>query len=61
VTDFDVGVEGEAHAAVTAEAVLATFSANIEKLRLLLASAVRLIGEPPARDTCQLALEGSAT
>jgi 5'-methylthioadenosine phosphorylase len=61
VTDFDVGVEGEAHAAVTAEAVLATFSANIEKLRLLLASAVGRIGEPPPGDACRLALEGSAT
>jgi 5'-methylthioadenosine phosphorylase len=61
VTDYDVGVEGEAHAAVTAEAVLETFAANIEKLRLLLASAVASLGEPPPGDACSQALEGSAT
>ena len=34
VTDYDVGVAGDAaHAAVTAQAVLAAFAANIERLR----------------------------
>ncbi|HEY3612514.1 MAG TPA: S-methyl-5'-thioadenosine phosphorylase [Gaiellales bacterium] len=61
VTDFDVGVEGEAHAAVTAATVLEAFAANIERLRLLLASAVARIGEPPPGDACGQALEGAAT
>jgi 5'-methylthioadenosine phosphorylase len=62
VTDYDVGVAGDdAHAAVTAEAVLATFAANLERLRLLLASAVARIGEPPPDDACGHALEGAAT
>ena len=62
VTDYDVGVAGDdSHAAVTAQAVLETFAANIERLRLLLASAVARIGEPPADDACRHALEGAAT
>jgi 5'-methylthioadenosine phosphorylase len=62
VTDYDVGVAGDdSHAAVTAQAVLATFAANIERLRLLLASAVARIGEPPPDDACRHALEGAAT
>ena len=38
VTDYDVGVAGEEHAAVTAQAVLEAFAANIERLRALLAT-----------------------
>jgi 5'-methylthioadenosine phosphorylase len=62
VTDYDVGVAGdERQRAVTARAVLETFAANIERLRLLLASAVARIGEPPPGDACGEALEGAAT
>jgi 5'-methylthioadenosine phosphorylase len=62
VTDYDVGVAGDdAHAAVTAQVVLETFAANIERLRLLLASAIARIGEPPPGDACGQALEGAAT
>jgi 5'-methylthioadenosine phosphorylase len=60
VTDFDVGVEGAGHAAVTAAAVLETFAANIERLRLLLASAVAAIGVPPPGDACGASLEGAS-
>ena len=49
VTDYDVGVEGAAaQAAVTAQAVLEAFAANIERLRALLTSAVSRIGEAAA-------------
>jgi 5'-methylthioadenosine phosphorylase len=62
VTDYDVGVGGDdSHAAVTAQAVLETFAANIERLRLLLAGAVVRIGEPPRDDACRHALDGAAT
>jgi 5'-methylthioadenosine phosphorylase len=61
VTDYDVGVAGDAaHAAVTAQAVLEAFAANIERLRTLLAGAVSRIGEPPPGDACGRALEGAA-
>jgi 5'-methylthioadenosine phosphorylase len=62
VTDYDIGVGGDdSHAAVTAQAVLETFAANIERLRLLLAGAVVRIGEPPRDDACRHALDGAAT
>ncbi|MGH2408249.1 MAG: S-methyl-5'-thioadenosine phosphorylase [Candidatus Limnocylindrales bacterium] len=48
VTDYDVGVEGEI-AAVTHEAVLEVFNANIEKLRRLLYGLVPRI---PAERSC---------
>ena len=58
VTDYDVGVAGDdTHAAVTAQAVLAAFAANIERLRSLLAAAVARVGEPPAGDACRIALD----
>jgi 5'-methylthioadenosine phosphorylase len=60
ITDYDVGVAGDAvHGAVTARAVLEAFAANIERLRLLLASAVSRIGPVPADDACKRALEHS--
>jgi len=61
VTDYDVGVAGdEGSGAVTAKAVLETFAANIERLRLLLASAVARIGEAPPDDACRQALDSAA-
>ena len=58
VTDYDVGVAGdESRAAVTAQAVLAAFAGNIEKLRALLTSAVARIGDPPPSDVCRSALD----
>ncbi|MFI5255445.1 MAG: S-methyl-5'-thioadenosine phosphorylase, partial [Candidatus Limnocylindrales bacterium] len=48
VTDFDVGVEGEIEA-VTHEAVLEVFNANIGKLRRLLYDLVPRI---PAERSC---------
>jgi 5'-methylthioadenosine phosphorylase len=60
ITDYDVGVAGDAaHGAVTARAVLEAFAANIERLRLLLASAVSRIGPVPPDDPCKRALEHS--
>jgi 5'-methylthioadenosine phosphorylase len=60
ITDYDVGVAGDAvHGAVTARAVMEAFAANIERLRLLLASAVSRIGPVPADDPCKRALENS--
>jgi 5'-methylthioadenosine phosphorylase len=61
VTDYDVGVADDAaHAAVTAQAVLEAFAANIERLRALLSSAVSRIGEPPPGDACRQALDDAA-
>jgi 5'-methylthioadenosine phosphorylase len=61
VTDYDVGVAGDEGAeAVTAKVVLETFAANIERLRLLLGSAVARIGEAPPDDACSRALDGAA-
>jgi 5'-methylthioadenosine phosphorylase len=60
ITDYDVGAAGDADGAVTAQAVLEAFSANIERLRLLLASSVPLIGPVPADDPCRRALENAA-
>jgi 5'-methylthioadenosine phosphorylase len=61
VTDYDVGVAGDAETeAVTAKAVLETFAANIERLRVLLATAVERIGEVPPDDACRQALDSAA-
>ena len=61
VTDYDVGVAGdEAHAAVTAQAVLEAFAANIERLRALLAATVSRAGEAPPGDACGQALDDAA-
>jgi 5'-methylthioadenosine phosphorylase len=61
VTDYDVGVAGTStHAAVTAQAVLEAFAANIERLRALLATAVTCIGEAPPGDACRQALDAAA-
>jgi 5'-methylthioadenosine phosphorylase len=61
VTDYDVGVAGDgAHAAVTAQAVLEAFAANIERLRALLAETVSRTGEAPPGDTCRQALDDAA-
>ena len=58
ITDYDVGVAGDdTHAAVTAQAVLAAFAANIERLRALLTAAVARAGDPPAGDACRSALD----
>jgi len=58
ITDYDVGVAGDdAQAAVTAQAVLAAFAANIERLRALLTAAVARAGDPPAGDACRSALD----
>jgi 5'-methylthioadenosine phosphorylase len=60
VTDFDAGAAGEpGHAAVTAEAVLQVFAANIDRLRELLARAIARIGPVPGNDTCGHALDGA--
>jgi 5'-methylthioadenosine phosphorylase len=60
VSDYDVGVAGDsAHAAVTAEAVLEAFAANIDRLRALLASALPRAGEAPPDDACGRALDGA--
>ena len=61
VTDYDVGVAGDATGeAVTAQAVLETFAANIERLRALLATAIARIGEAPPGDACRQALDAAA-
>jgi 5'-methylthioadenosine phosphorylase len=61
ITDYDVGVAGDAaHAAVTAQAVLEVFAENIEHLRMLLARAVSRAGPAPPDDTCRRALENAA-
>ena len=57
VTDYDVGVAGEA---VTVQAVLEAFAASIERLRMLLAAAVARIGEAPPGDACRQALDAAA-
>jgi 5'-methylthioadenosine phosphorylase len=58
ITDYDVGVAGDdTHVAVTAQAVLAAFAGNIERLRSLLAAAAARAGEPPAGDACRRALD----
>jgi 5'-methylthioadenosine phosphorylase len=58
ITDYDVGVEGDAaRGPVTARAVMEVFAGNIERLRLLLASAVSRIGPVPPDDACRHALE----
>jgi 5'-methylthioadenosine phosphorylase len=60
ITDYDVGVPGDAaHGAVTAQAVLEVFAGNIERLRLLLARAVSLVGPVPPDDACRRALENA--
>jgi 5'-methylthioadenosine phosphorylase len=61
ITDYDVGVAGDAaREAVTAQAVLEAFAANIDRLRQLLASAVSLIGPVPPDDACRRALENAS-
>jgi len=61
VTDYDVGVAGdETRAAVTAQAVLEAFAANIERLRALLSEAVARSGEAPPGDVCRQALDDAA-
>ena len=57
ITDYDVGVEGETEA-VSHEAVVEVFNANLEALRRLLFSLVPTI--PEARDCiCSRALQGA--
>ena len=57
ITDYDVGVEGETEA-VSHEAVIEVFNANLEALRRLLFSLVPKI--PEARDCiCSRALQGA--
>jgi 5'-methylthioadenosine phosphorylase len=57
ITDYDVGVEGEA-AAVSHEEVLRVFNANLDKLRRLLLAMIPTI--PAERSCiCSTALEGS--
>jgi 5'-methylthioadenosine phosphorylase len=58
ITDYDVGVAGDA--AVTAQAVMEAFAANIERLRELLALAVTRFGEAPPGDPCPQALDDAA-
>ena len=61
ITDYDVGVAGDdAHAAVTAQAVVETFAANIERLRGLLVRAVTRFGEAAPDDPCPRALDDAA-
>jgi len=60
VTNYNVGVESASHVAVTAQAVLEAFAANIERLRSLLATAVERIGEAPSGDACRQALGDAA-
>ena len=61
ITDYDVGVAGDdSQAAVTAQAVMQAFAANIERLRQLLALAVTRFGEAPPGDPCPRALEDAA-
>jgi 5'-methylthioadenosine phosphorylase len=57
ITDYDVGVEGETEA-VSHEAVVEVFNANLERLRRLLFALVPKI--PEARDCiCSRALQGA--
>jgi len=49
VTDYDAGVEGADHAAVTMEEVLRVLAGNVEAVRAVLHAAVALI---PPRPTC---------
>src|SRR4029077_4409097 len=58
ITDYDVGVAADD--AVTAQAVMQAFAANIERLRELLALAVARIGDAPAGDPCPRALDDAA-
>jgi 5'-methylthioadenosine phosphorylase len=61
ITDYDVGVSGDAaRGAVTAREVMEVFAGNIERLRLLLASAVSRIGPVPPDDACRQALDNAA-
>ncbi len=59
VTDYDVGVPGRPHDAVTARAVFAAFAANIERVRELLRLGVSRVGPPVAGDPCRRALDDS--
>jgi 5'-methylthioadenosine phosphorylase len=60
ITDYDVGVADDpASAPVTAEQVREAFSANLEAVQRLLGALVERLGDPPADDPCQVALEGA--
>jgi 5'-methylthioadenosine phosphorylase len=59
ITDYDVGVEGEAGAPVSHGAVMEVFASNIARLRDLLFAAIPKLGPAPDDDPCRDALVGA--